>query len=450
MTELEERLRSAFRAKAGEIPASPPPLELEPQPAHDAARDGRGGKSRLTASRRWLIPASAAAAVLAVTAGALAVAGLLPGQRTAPAAEIQTNVPPYYVALMESKGVVPSELDSAPANIATVRATSTGAVLASVRAPRPYAFMAVTAATDDRSFVLFAVGPSTQAAKFPGMFQGKNYAQHFFFLRVHPNAPNPSARAQLTPLPQVYIGSGLTVEAMALSPDGQSLAVIMSDPDRTIGTVTPAQLTIFNLDTGAEQTWTRNVCYYRKCAPGPIGDWATVREVPSALQLSWTSDGRSLLFITGDTGTQVRLLNISSPGGSLMADSYALPVSTTVRYWTDAVITPDGKSVFIDYTYGAGATGVTLLRFSASTGRARVLSNVLTYVGGRPTGYGPDLLAWTNDNGSKVIVVGAQRGTPANHATDPIAEQFYAAAGIYAGGRYTPIPWPHGVFDAAW
>ena len=447
MTQLEKRLRTAFRATASGIPASARPPERAPLLRPELLHGGGTGRSRRPARSRWLVSAGAALAVLAVTAGALVVAGVLPGQQTAPAAPIQTSVPPYYVALMASKGV-PFWLYPGTANIATVRATSTAAVLASVRAPRPYAFAAITAATDDRSFVLLGVGPFTKAGKFPGMFNGRDYAQRFYFLRIHPAARKPSARAQLTPLSLAGIGSGATVDAMALSPDGQSLAVILSDPSREIGTIVPAQLTIFDLTNGTQKTWTRDVCAYGKCAPGPIGISGSVLEEPSALQLSWTSDGRSLLVVAGTQ--QARLLDIGTPGGSLMAGSSALPVRTAVLYWTDAVITPNGKSVFIDYTFGAGATGVTLLRFSARAGRASAVNRVLTFVGGRPTGYGPDLLAWTNNSGSKIIVVGARRGILANHTTDPESQEFYPAAGIYAAGRYTPLPWPRGVFDAAW
>jgi hypothetical protein len=450
MTQLEKRLRTAFRAKATEVPASPPATEADPQPARDPALgDGEdGGEGRRSARRRWLIPAGAFVAVLAVTAGALAVAGLLPGQGAQPAAQIQVNVPPYYVALMASKGIPGGGLYPGTAAVATVRATSSGAVLAKVRAPRPYAFAAITAATDDRSFVLLAVGPVTKAAKFPGMLAGRNYAERFYFLRIHPTAR--SAQVQLTPLDEEDIGDGSVVEAMALSPDGQSLAVIMSDPDRTIGTVTPAQLTIFNLADGAQRTWTREVCAYGKCAPGPIGAEGPILIEPSALQLSWTSDGRSLLFVTGPASAQVRLLHVDAPGSNLTADSSVLPVTTAVRNWVDAVITPNGKSVFVDYTSGAGAYGQTLLRFSARTGRTTVVNHILMSVGGHETLYGPDLLAWTNDSGSKIIVVGAQPGTPANHPKYPFELEHYPTAGIYAGGRYTPIPWPHGIFDAAW
>jgi len=456
MTQLEKRLRTSFRARASEIPASRPPAEADPRPVPDPGPGESGGEDGRGATgwrgrRRWLVPAGAAVAVLALTAGALAVAGLLPGQGTQPAARIQVNVPPYYVALMASKGIPGDGLYPGTANVATVRATSTGAVLAKVRAPRPYAFAAISAATDDRSFVLLAVGPFRRTANlFRSMFEGKDYSQRFYFLRINPAARQPSARAQLTLLPAASIGSGLTVEAMALSPNGQSLAAILADPSRTIGTVTPAQLTIFNLADGAQQTWTREVCAYGKCAPGPIGSEGPILIEPSAVQLSWTSDGRSLLYVTGPASAQVRLLRVDAAGGSLTADSSVLPVTTAVRNWVDAVITPNGRSVFIDYTSGAGAYGQTLLRLSARTGRATVVNHILMSIGGHETRYGPDLLAWTNDSGSKIIVVGARQGTSANHPRYPFELEHYPTAGIYAAGRYTPIPWPRGIFDAAW
>jgi hypothetical protein len=448
MTQLEERLRTAFRARADEIPASAPPLELEPQAAPDAAPNGRGGKNRPPASRRWLIPATAAAAVLAVTAGALAVAGLLPGQGTQPAGPVQTSVPPYYVALMANKGI-PDGIYPGTARVATLRATSSGQVLASVRAPRPYSFAAITAATDDRSFVLLAVGPLTKA-KFPGMFVGKNYAERFYSLRIDPTARKPSARMQLTELRQVGVQSGTVVEAMALSPNGQSLAVIVSDPARTIGAVTPAQLTIFNLADGAQQTWTREVCAYGKCAPGPIGNEGPILFEPSDLQLSWTSGGHSLLYVTGPASAQVRLLDTDTPGGSLTADSHILPVTTAVRNWDDAVITPNGKTVFVDYNSEVGGYGQTLLRFSAQTGRATVVNHVLLSQGKYGSLSGPDLLAWTNYSGSKIIVVGARPGQRANHPKFPFLQEAYPTAGVYSGSRYTPLPWPHGIVQAAW
>jgi hypothetical protein len=412
----------------------------------------RSGRGLGPARRRWLIPAGAAVAVVAITAGALAVAGVLPGQQTAPAAQIQTSVPPYYVALTASRGV-PFAPDPGPANVATVRATWTGAVLATVRAPRAYAFDAITAATDDRSFVLLAVGPFKHAGNpFRGILAGNDYAQRFFYLRINPAARKPSARAHLTPLPQAAIGKGEVVESMALSPNGQSLAVIVADPSRSIGTVTPAQLTIFNLANGAQQTWTRDVCAYGKCAPGPIGAEGSILMQPSILQLSWTSDGRSLLYITGPASAQVRLLDTDTPGGNLTADSRTLPVTTAVRNWDDAVMTPDGTKVFIDYTSGANprSYGQTLLRFSARTGRAAVVNHILLSSGNFGSLYGPDLLAWTNSSGSKIIVIGARPGKQANHPKFPFLLEHYPTAGVYTGSRYTPLPWPHGIIDAAW
>jgi hypothetical protein len=274
ISELENRLRPAFRARASEV-SVPAPLELRPR---------RGAAGPLT-SAKWMVSVAAAIGVLAIIAGALAVAGALPGRQSSPTGPIQTDVPRYYVALIA--GQQSWHYPPTFATVAAVRATSTGAVLASVGAPRPYTFVSVTGAADDRSFVLLAVGPSTiirdNDAYYPSYL---SYAQHFFLLRIHPAAATPAARAQLTALPQTVIASGLQVQAMALSPSGQSLAVIFADPSRVIRAFVPGQLTIFNLADGARRTWIRNVCAYGRCAPGPIGDGSV--EDPSEVQLSWT------------------------------------------------------------------------------------------------------------------------------------------------------------------
>jgi hypothetical protein len=336
ISQVEDRLRAAFRAKASDIPMPPPPLELRP----------RRGTVRAVASTRWVVAVAAAIAVLAIIAGALAVAGALPGRPTPPIGPIETNVPPYYVALLASQPSPGQNFMAARATVAAVRATSTGAEVASVTAPQPYTFVSVTAAADDHTFVLYAVGPSSQRAASRSPFS--SYAQRFFLLHINPTALTPAARAQLTALPQAGIATELYVQAMALSPDGRSLAVIFSDPSRAIATNTPGQLTIFDLANGTRRTWIRTFCAYGRCARGPIGLGSIARN-PSVIQLSWTSDGRSVLFLSGPAGSQLRLLNIGAPGRELIADSRALPVKTAYPNWTDAVMTPDGKSIFIQY-----------------------------------------------------------------------------------------------------
>jgi len=239
---------------------------------------------------------------------------------------------------------------------------------------------------------------------------------------------------------------------MALSPDGKSLAAILTRRTSAFPYLL-SNLTVFDLADGTQQTWTRDVCTYGKCAQVPIGDYPQIVNEPSRIQLSWTSDGRSLLFIEGPTGSQVRLLDVDAPGRNLMADSYPLPVKGGILYWRDAVITPDGKSVFIgDNPAPRALVQATLKRFSAATGKAAEVNKVLISDGLNGTGYGPDDLLWTNFNGTKIIVLGAQRGPERGslqgHVLIPTPSG--QTAGIYNGTHYTPLPWPANVVDAAW
>lgn len=193
--------------------------------------------SRRSARNRWLAPTIRAAAVVASLAGVIAACGSVPsgssptrsGGITASTTRVQTNVPPYYVALIGSKPDYQGAGEYPPADAAVVRATTSGAVLARIMPPHPYTFAAVTGAADDRTFVLFGVSPLRRTSG-PGMYYG-NYTQRFCLLRINPAASSRSARAQLTALPLTDIGSGEQVQAMALSPDGKSLAAILSRPD---------------------------------------------------------------------------------------------------------------------------------------------------------------------------------------------------------------------------
>jgi hypothetical protein len=455
---LEHQLRAGFRARASEISGPPTPLDLPARRAPNPRLGLHYGGAGSLARTRWLVAVGAAVAVLAIIGAALAVADTLPGRQTSSARPIQAVVPPYYVALMAGQ---PTPNYPADAFVATVRATATGSVVARVRAPRPYAFASVTAAADDRTFVLFAVGPYDRATFEVNPTTGKlqqvsvstTYAEQFFILRIRPHASTPAARAQLTALPRALIPSGLQVEAMALSPDGESLAAIIQNPGRAIGGIVPGRLTIFNLADGAQRTWTRDACAASgRCSTTSVGSGSIIFDA-FGTQLSWTSDGQSVLFIPGPGSPpgspQARLLDVDAPGSHLIADSLALPITTAGEAWNDAVITPDGKSVFIQYNSRTGSTGQgNLLRFSATTGRAAVVDQVLTHLDGAAPGYiRPDYLLWTNNDGSKFIalVLGGITRAPGETPV-PSGE----TAGIYSGRRYTPLPWPAGVLDAAW
>jgi len=387
--------------------------------------------------RRWLASLAALGAAVALLAACSGPAT----QQTAAATPAQVNVPPYYVALIGSQPEYQQGVP--PADVAVVRATTTGAVLARIAPPRPYTFASVTGAADDRTFVVFGVGPTSGGTVLYG-----TYRQRLFLLHIDPTASSASARAQLTALPEADIpgGQGRQLLAMALSPDGKSLAAIFFS--RTAAPNLVADLTVFNLANGTQRTWTRNVCGRGKCAEESIGDGFPLIQYPSRVQLSWTSDSRSLLFIEGQTGSQVRLLDVDAPGADLMADSHALPAGPRVILWNDAVITPNGKTVFIEYSSGAATVMMNLFRFSAATGSATVVNQAPSFTEGHSTGAGPDDVLWTNYDGSKIIVLGAQPGPKTGGTFTPIPSG--QTAGIYSGARYTPLPWPANVIDAAW
>src|SRR2546430_8413397 len=84
MTPLEDRLRSAIRAKAGEVPSDAvPPLRLPARRRRSFSLTYWGGGRTGAAGRRgwrgWLAPAAAAVLVVAVVVGSEALSHTLYG-----------------------------------------------------------------------------------------------------------------------------------------------------------------------------------------------------------------------------------------------------------------------------------------------------------------------------------------------------------------------------------
>src|SRR5262249_7120772 len=149
----------------------------------------------------------------------------------APAAP--AGLPAYDVAL------APGPLGGQPAQ-AVVRATATGAVLATVRPPRPYAtFSAVTGAADDRTFVLAAQPRQQPTASGHVLIK-------FFLLRLDPAAG--TARLTALRIPTVS-GSWIQGAGIALSPAGSKLAVALSIERQSV-------IELFDLAGGPVREWT--------------------------------------------------------------------------------------------------------------------------------------------------------------------------------------------------
>ena len=360
--QLEDRLRAAFLEQADEIPAVAPPLRLASQP-----RRARGFGGSLTPGRRKLVAGLAAAAAIAGVAVATVVASSSPPPSPQSPAGPEVPPPAYYVATANAANRV----------VAVVRATRTGAVIATVPVPHPYtAFGGVTGAADDRTFVLMAVS-----------YAGPALQEKFYLLRIDPGARLPADRTRLTPL-SLRLPPAVGVIGMALSPDGGSLAVAG-------GAETNARpgnrIIVYNLSTGASHSWADQGCR----------DHCTIADNLGASfetnMISWTADGRQLGFVA-DSGaplprSQFRLLNVGAAGDNVLTDSQPVPlraasgalqgVNPRDAAWGIALITPDGGSVILDSANilrsGQPVPPQSLLRYSARTGGLQtVLGSGLT------------------------------------------------------------------------
>jgi hypothetical protein len=437
MSDLEHRLRAAFLARAREVLATSPPLQLPPGSVPSAIRCGDGVPT--LARKRRLVPAGTALAVLAVIAGTLAASRVPTIPRlTVAIAPVQLSIPRYYVEL-DTKAALGSFPE--PAGVATIRITATGVVVARVVPPRPYVgFTAVTGAADDRTFVLLARAPTDPFTELT--------PERFYLLRINPGAPSAAVRARLTPLPPADIPGektaadlpfGEEVGAMALSPDGRSLAALLSVRGGN-------DLYIYNLVTGTTRIWIRKLCAGCKQAALGNADGAYDFEHPGMVKLSWTADGRSLAFISGPGVSQVRLLRVGARGDNVQPNSTPFVIHAPVSTWSQAVMSPDGKTVFLSFNFAFGVHGYAvsnkLMRFSSATGQLVTINTVpLILVDQDRTRFsfgGPllaDTILWTNYNGSEVIVADAGPGH---------------TLGVYSGGTYTPLPWSAHAYGAAW
>jgi hypothetical protein len=281
--------------------------------------------------------------------------------------------------------------------------------------------------------------------------------ERFFLLHIAPTASSAARRVRLTALSASDIPGGSTaryallgnqVDTIALSPNGTSLAALLTvtasaRPGSDLASGQPNEQTrlyVYNLAAGTTRTWVR------KCAKCQADELSYATEDPDVATLSWASNGKSLAFIVGNDASpsQLRLLDVGAPGDNLQSNSTAFDIQP--RPWNQAVMTPDGKSVFFSFNFSFGSRGravsASLMRFSAASGQVTKINTLpLVLQDGHAGGYdfgGPltaDTILWMNYNGSKVIVAGAAPGH---------------AIGVYSDGTYTPLPWPANAVGAAW
>ena len=312
MTALEDQLRTELRAEAQLItPDSLAALRLPPNGEHRPARRWAA------AGWHWLAgakPLAAAAAVIAVIAGTLAIAHIVtsPGPQAGPPADY-SRAPAYYAYQVE--GDIYNYVShgtgyeaGAAGRYVRVRATASGKLVATISPPEPYNdFTVLTASANGSTFVLGAMRHWERTANSPALLaRDQRTPMKFRVLRITPNG-----HTQLTGL---TLPEGLTPAqrpTAALSPDGSRLAVAFMR-GRT------AVVQVITLGSGQVREWTQ-----------PHAPWQPYLRWSGA----WTANGRTLaVTLTPPTmarsaltyhlprSAELRLLDTSAPG-SLVAAS---------------------------------------------------------------------------------------------------------------------------------
>lgn len=322
MNTTEDRARAAMRAIAATIDDAPP-LAAAPDAWQEPARLR---ERRARRWRGWAVPLTAAVAMLAV-AVTLVIVRNIPNGRVAPATPAPSfAVPEYYVALSGTNAAGISSKVVVGETVSGKRLfTASGS------------FALVTAAADDRTFVVGA--------------QGKNaFGPDIWYLIRVTAGPAPHVTMRRLPITIPRPSRGIAVIATALSPDGTKLATM----NFGIG----IRLQVYSLTTGEL-----------------IRQWSTTRqesnaaEFPYSSGLWWTSDGQ-LAFpverIPGQTQNRVsiRMLSVTSPGHDLFAASRvaaSMRVKSSNPLEPTAIspfrctfpgefVTPDGKNVLCPAT----------------------------------------------------------------------------------------------------
>ena len=342
-------------------------------------------------------------------------------------------VPEFYVALefLGDGQCGRPGLPSAPLTEAVVRVTATGTALATITAPHPYStFTGVTAAADNRTFVLAAQKPARLPLPVTAL-----PATRLFLLRIDPASRTPDGRTRLTPLP-IPEQPARAVSGLALSPDATRLAATIGPFPEAAG------LHMFTLATGAERVWD---------GP-PVGPAFGPGAVHGCL--SWAADGHTLALLSSGAPSPdrgVRLLDTAAPGSSLLASSRLVlptpdgPVNLSGNYWRQVLISADGQVIIaviqVETPHASGRMpGVTqkLVTFSASSG------TLLRELNHLPVHGSYQHVPWASPSAQLLIVTGTHPG--------PTVGSFNLghSAGTLSGGRFTPIPWSTRTFAAAW
>jgi hypothetical protein len=378
------------------------PFELTDEPSGHAPRARRIGN--------WLIPLAVAAAAVAIAATLTAVsqASTLPQAPTA--AAVPAAVPTYYAAITKGHQV----------NHVAVVDDRTGEQLLTFAPPAGETFVNVTAAADDRTFLLTSQVRGQQD-------NYDNFTWALYLLRISPGSAD---QYRLTKLP-IKPASAISYVA-SLSPDGTEIAVM-------------------SYYANSPATGTTTLRVYSVSSATPLRTWtANLSQFSAGLDAGWLSDGQHVDFSTRTAGSfQERVIAVTAPSGNLAASSRV--IFTTARPGelpcNQLTLTPDGGTVICGTeeasTNGTtdpecGTRGPVIAAYSASAGKLiRVLDKYPSSC------VSADAIPLWSDPGAKDVVGVFWSENPL--FGQQIGEVTF---GVSAAGQFTELPLPQNPLPA--
>ena len=411
---VEDRLRATADALSG-VMREVPPLTLPPE------RSGRVPRPREPRRwRGWLIPLTAAVAVIAVAVTLVAVRdnrGPSPAPPAPAANPPAAGIPRYYVQLDAYNGTTPGYQRDA-----IVGDSHTGKVLASVKPPAGLTFAGVAGGADDRTFALDATPVMTSAHARYAARGGHTW----YLLRI---APGTSRPATLTRLPIAGPADSDQIDGLALSLDAGLLAVLYQTGVLG-GSNGPFTLRTFSLRTGkALRTWT--------APPGKTYVYGA-GDKDNELNLTWAADGRTLAFMFPPFvwPDYERMLNVTRKGTSLLADSRpVLAIPGNQRNCASLLLAPDGRTMVCG-TVGNAARGCRQQepeydQYSTATGK---LTRVLYRYQGTCQSATAEVV-WAGADGTAIGVIEAD-----HYRKNRVSIDY--EVGLLTPGKFTPLHVP--------
>jgi hypothetical protein len=335
MSREEDLIRSTTHAIASTV-REVPPLRLEPaaDELRSPARVPRRERGHARHWWSWGAPLTAAAVVVALAISLVLVKDIPNGSAVPSNTNSSTagpaGAPRYYVALTEVTRQTRTLTDGVQDGI-VVGDSLTGKTLATFAPPANTTFQSVTAAADDRTFVVFALTSST--GSFNPSSKSVTLTGSWYEVRLAPGTANLARLSKLPIKPWSWAGQHSSapspgeIYATALSASGQELAVAdVPDLPAADKPWNWQEVKVFSVATGRLlHDWTEN-------APNDVLEGVGSESfdgIPTGpSNLTWIDGDQALALATSShnvagtvTGT-IRRLNVAGPTrGDLMADS---------------------------------------------------------------------------------------------------------------------------------